>query len=72
MNRNRRKHSSQIKIDHLVADAVSNAVVRRSQALETEESLTPLSDGEAGAIIGGVKHPPIVIAGIIALPEEVV
>jgi hypothetical protein len=74
------KRNSQIE-SHLIANAVSNAVARRNQALG-EESLTALSDDEAGAIRGGiasvtnpttttVKYPVVVTAGIIALPAEV-
>lgn len=72
-----RKQTSQTGISHLIADAVSHAVARRSQV--EEESLTALSDDEVRAIMGGqtsatvvVKYPVVVTAGIISVPEEVI
>lgn len=55
-----RKQSAQTEISHLIADAVSHAVARRSQ-VETEESLTTLSDGETGKIMGGLTSEPITV-----------
>ena len=74
-----RKPSAQTKFSHLIADAVSHAVVRRNQ-VEMEESLTTLSDDEVRAIMGGqtsaaiVIKSPVVIAGNMPFPkpEEVI
>jgi len=61
MNPNQRKSHGQIEITDLVAEAVSNAAARRNQVLDSEESLSPLSDEQAGAVMGG-RIPPDRIA----------
>jgi hypothetical protein len=61
MNPNQRKSHGQIEITDLVAEAVSNAAARRNQVLDSEESLSPLSDEQAGAVMGG-RIPPDLIA----------
>jgi hypothetical protein len=50
-----RKYGGKIEIFDLIDDAVSNAVARRNQALEIEETLTALLEEEVGAIKGGLK-----------------
>jgi hypothetical protein len=65
-----KKHNDRIELSELISDAVNNAVARRHQALETEETLTDLSQDEVEAIRGGIKLPPVTTAGIISLPEE--
>jgi hypothetical protein len=57
MNPNQRKYHGQIEITDLVAEAVSNAAARRNQVLDAEESLSPLSDEQAGAVTGGRIFP---------------
>jgi hypothetical protein len=52
MNPNQRKYHGQIEITDLVAEAVSNATARRNQVLDSEESLSPLSDEQAGSCHG--------------------
>jgi len=61
MNPNQRKSHGQIEITDLVAEAVSNAAARRNQVLDSEESLSPLSDEQARAVTGG-RIPPDLIA----------
>ncbi|GFE68852.1 hypothetical protein [Chroococcus sp. FPU101] len=71
------KHRNQIELSDLITDAISNAVERRNQVQETEESLTTLSDDETSAIMGGltsgasvpvVKTP--IIAGYFPIPGQ--
>jgi hypothetical protein len=57
MNHYQRKSHGQIEITDLVAEAVSNATARRKQVLDSEESLSPLSDEQAGAVTGGRIFP---------------
>jgi hypothetical protein len=63
MNHYQRKYHSQIEITDLVSEAVSNAVARRNQALNSEESLSPLSDEQAGSVIGGQVPPDLIAMG---------
>lgn len=49
------QYNGKIEISDLIDDAVSNAVERRNQALETEETLMALLEEEVGAITGGLK-----------------
>lgn len=61
MNHYQRKYHSQIEITDLVAEAVFNAVARRNQALNSEESLSPLSDEQVGSVIGGQVRPDLTV-----------
>ena len=61
MNPDERKYHGQFEITDLVTEAVSNAAARRNQVLDSEESLSPLSDEQAGAVMGG-RIPPDLIA----------
>ncbi len=63
MNPNQRKSHGQIEITDLVAEAVSNAAARRNQVLDSEESLSPLSDEQAGAVTGGQVPPDLIAMG---------
>ena len=63
MNPNQRKYHGQIEITDLVAEAVSNAAARRNQVLDSEESLSPLSDEQAGAVTGGQLPPDLIAMG---------
>jgi hypothetical protein len=63
MNHYQRKYHGQIEITDLVAEAVSNAVTRRNQVLDSEESLSPLSDEQAGAVTGGQVRPDLIAMG---------
>ena len=63
MNPNQRKSHGQIEITDLVAEAVSNAAARRNQVLDSEESLSPLSDEQAGALMGGQVPPDLIAMG---------
>ncbi len=69
MNPNQRKSHGQIEITDLVAEAVSNAAARRNQVLDSEESLSPLSDEQAGAVTGGRIFPDPIL--IFPYPEVV-
>jgi hypothetical protein len=53
MNPNQRKSHGQIEITDLLAEAVSNAAVRRKQVLDSEEPLSSLSDEQAKSVSGG-------------------
>ena len=63
MNPNQTKSHGQIEITDLVAEAVSNAAARRNQVLDSEESLSPLSDEQAGAVTGGRVPPDLIAMG---------
>ena len=63
MNPNQRKYHGQIEITDLVAEAVSNAAARRNQVLDSEESLSPLSNEQAGAVVGGQIPPDLIAMG---------
>ncbi|MEH2276488.1 MAG: hypothetical protein V7K40_17265 [Nostoc sp.] len=73
MERKERKYNSQIEINDLIDDAVKNAVARRNQGLDSENTL---SDEEAKSVAGGISAlvvPTIVgkfpiITGIVANP----
>lgn len=80
MEPNQRKYHGQIEITDLIAEAVSNAAARRNQVLDSEEPLSPLSNEQAGSVMGGLPLPittgiisqlPI-ITGIISQPFEVI
>ncbi len=61
----KRKYNGQIEITDLIGDAVKNAVARRNQAIDSENSLPALSNEEAGSVAGGQKEPKIIILGLI-------
>jgi hypothetical protein len=63
MNPNQRKSHGQIEITDLVAEAVSNAAARRNQVLDSEESLSPLSDEQAGSVTGGGILQDLIVLG---------
>jgi hypothetical protein len=63
MNFNQRKYHGQIEITDLVAEAVSNAAARRNQVLDSEESLSPLSDEQAGSVRGGRILQDLIVLG---------
>ncbi|MEH2450676.1 hypothetical protein [Nostoc sp.] len=72
MERKERKYNSQIEINDLIDDAVKNAVARRNQGLDSENTL---SDEEAKSVAGGVSElVPIILGnfpistGIVANP----
>ncbi len=73
MNPNQRKYHGQIEITDLVAEAVSNAQVRRNQVLNSEEPLSLLSDEQAGSVTGGqilarpfpLPCPDVIVMGIL-------
>ncbi|MEH1929429.1 MAG: hypothetical protein V7K14_14125 [Nostoc sp.] len=63
---NQRHLKSQIEIADLIAEAVDHASARRNQVLDTQESLSELSDEEKKGINGGLRiilgYFPITIA----------
>jgi hypothetical protein len=75
------KNDPKMKINDLINDAITNAVIRRG--LLEEEILLAISDEEAGRVAGGlakVDHPiipeskricPPIIVGLIAKVDEV-
>jgi hypothetical protein len=63
MNHYQRKSYGQIEITDLVAEAVSNAAARRNQVLDSEESLSPLSDEQAGVVTGGQVPSDLIVMG---------
>jgi hypothetical protein len=63
MNSSKRKYHNQIEITDLVAEAVSNAAARRNQVLDAEESLSPLSDEQAGSVTGGGILQDLIVLG---------
>lgn len=78
MENNRSKYNNQLQINDLIDDAVENAIARRNQALNSEESLLVVSDEEAKTVVGGIVgdvsrtiigFPPITL-GLIAYPDE--
>ncbi|MBN3962310.1 hypothetical protein [Nostoc sp. NMS8] len=76
MEAKERKYNIQIEINDLIDDAVQNAVTRRNEALNSEESLLLMSDEEAKSVAGGASKlvptilgkifPPITI-GLVAV-----
>ncbi len=63
MNPNQRKSHGQIEITDLVAEAVSNSAARRNQVLDSEDSLSPLSDEQAGSVTGGGILQDLIVLG---------
>ena len=68
MEPNQRKYHGQIEITDLIAEAVSNAAARRNQVLDSEEPLSPLSNEQAGSVMGGLPLtvPIVITMGIIS------
>ncbi|HLP91813.1 MAG TPA: hypothetical protein VK184_24900 [Nostocaceae cyanobacterium] len=64
MESNNRKFNNQLDISELIDTAVNNAVVRRNQAIESEDAMLDVSAEEANNITGGALSKPI-IAGMI-------
>lgn len=58
MNENQQKYHSSLEINDLIDDAVKNAVARRSDLGDLEDTL---SDVEAADIAGGMVSPAIVL-----------
>lgn len=54
MNIEQRKYNSFIEITDLIGEAVNNAVARRKENVETQESLWECSEEEAKGVVGGV------------------
>lgn len=52
---NQRHLKSQIEIADLIAEAVEHASARRNQVLDTEESLSELSEQDKKGINGGFR-----------------
>ncbi|MEH1901150.1 hypothetical protein [Nostoc sp.] len=52
---NQRHLKSQIEIADLIAEAVDHASARRNQVLDTEESLSELSEQDKKGINGGFR-----------------
>jgi hypothetical protein len=79
MESKERKYNSQIEISDLIDGAVKNAMTRRNEVLDSEETLLSMSDEEAKSVTGGVSNlntaivwkpfPPVVTVGIIAMPH---
>jgi hypothetical protein len=63
MERYQRKYHNQIEITDLITEAVSNATARRNQVIDSEDSLSALSDEQAGSLTGGQAIIDIVICG---------
>lgn len=65
---NRNNYNGQFEIKELIDDAVKNALSRRNQAIDSENTLSDLSSEEAGNVAGGQVIIPItpIITGIIA------
>ncbi|MEH2296952.1 hypothetical protein [Nostoc sp.] len=65
-----RKYNGQLEINDLIDDAVKNAVERRNQGLDSEDTL---SDEEMKSVAGGttsnvIKFKAPILIGIIAYP----
>ncbi len=63
------KFNSQIEITDLIGGAVKNAVSRRNEVMDSENTLSALSNEEAGSVGGGQILLPI-IAGGIPIPRD--
>lgn len=66
-------HNSSIEINDLINDAVKNAATRRNEALDSEKTLSSISDKEAKNITGGISKcfgPFITIGLIVPDPAE--
>ncbi|MEA5565617.1 MULTISPECIES: hypothetical protein [unclassified Anabaena] len=70
MEINHRNFKNQIEINDLIDGAISDALARRSETINTDENLSDLSDAVAENVTGGLIQPitiagykPIVIAG---------
>lgn len=61
---NQNSYSGQAEIGELIDNAVKNAVSRRNQAIDSEDTLSDISSEEAGKVAGGQVRRPIII-GII-------
>ncbi|MEH1920015.1 hypothetical protein [Nostoc sp.] len=68
MEAKERKYNIQIEINDLIDDAVKNAVTRRNEALNSEESLLLMSDKEAKSVAGGESKLVPIILGKIFIP----
>ena len=53
MDGNQIKYRGQVEINDLIGNAVNNAVARRNQAIDSEDSLSALCDEEAASVAGG-------------------
>ncbi|MDF5728893.1 MAG: hypothetical protein PUP92_12920 [Rhizonema sp. PD38] len=58
-----RKHS--VEINDLIGDAINNALVRRNQAIDSQDTLSALSNEEETKVVGG-----LVTSGIIYYPQR--
>lgn len=65
MEVNKRKSNSKVEINDLIDDAVNSAMVRRKQALDSEEALLDLSNEESKSVAGGITRLELIITGII-------
>ena len=63
-----RKYNSQIEINDLIDGAVKNAMTRRNEVLDSEETLLSMSDEEAKGVTGGESKLVPTIVGKIFIP----
>ncbi|MEH2063939.1 MAG: hypothetical protein V7K50_17015 [Nostoc sp.] len=63
-----RKYNSQIEINDLIDGAVKNAMTRRNEVLDSEETLLSMSDEEAKSVTGGALKLAPTILGKIVIP----
>ncbi|MBH8553537.1 hypothetical protein I8751_14385 [Nostocaceae cyanobacterium CENA357] len=78
MDKNNRKFKDQLEINDLIDESINNALARRNQIIDANESLSDLSSEEAGNIVGGASTPvalkiicPPIIVGLIATDPDV-
>ncbi|MFW9262721.1 hypothetical protein A4S05_16960 [Nostoc sp. KVJ20] len=71
MEAKEKKYNSQIEISDLIDDAVKNAVARRNEVLDSEETLLSMSDEEARSVAGGVSKLVPVILGKFPIPTTI-
>lgn len=71
MEAKERKYNSQIEISDLIDDAVKNAVARRNEVLDSEETLLSMSDEEAKSVAGGESKLVPIILGKIFIPTTI-
>lgn len=58
MDGHMRKFNSQLEINDLIDDAVNNALARRNQVIDSKDTLSVMSNEEAGGVKGGQKSVP--------------
>nr|AVH79554.1 hypothetical protein [Stigonema sp. PCC 9446] len=78
MDGKQRNYNGQFEITDIIDDAINNALVRRNQAIDSQDALSALSDEEAAKVAGGQNVAvckivqPIIIGLIANIPNTAI